>query len=354
VRLARRGSLAALVAASAAFLAAPPGEVPSGMATAIPSAAPDAGTAATAIPSAAPDAGAARADRWTALRPATLERSEVAAARIGRFVYVVGGFERKTGETTAAVERYDIRRNRWRRVRPMPLALNHTTAVAYRGKLYVQGGYLGARDLTAPTGELMRYDPAANRWRRLAAAPTARAAHAAAVIGNRLYVAGGANDSGSLRSLEIFDFRSERWLPGPSFPGPARNHTTGVASGGRFYVLGGRDSANFTAAERFDPRAGKWERLPGLRTPRGGIASARLRDGRIVVFGGEELGAGGTTIAPVELFDPHRRRWRRLPDMLTPRHGLGGVAFGDRVYAIEGGTSPGLFYSRAIEALDVR
>jgi hypothetical protein len=34
--------------------------------------------------------------------------------------------------------------------------------------------------------------------------------------------------------------------------------------------------------------------------------------------------------------------------------GLGGAARGRRVYAIEGGVSPGLSFSGAIEALDVR
>src|SRR4051794_16222160 len=89
--------------------------------------------------------GAARTAGWTPLRPATLERTEVAAARIGRYAYVVGGFERRSGVTTSAVERYDLRRDRWRRVRPMPLGLNHTTAVAYRGRLYVHGGYTARR-----------------------------------------------------------------------------------------------------------------------------------------------------------------------------------------------------------------
>ena len=40
--------------------------------------------------------------------------------------------------------------------------------------------------------------------------------------------------------------------------------------------------------------------------------------------------------------------------MRTPRHGLGGAALGNRVYAIEGGVEPGFSFSNAIEALDVR
>ena len=300
-----------------------------------------------------PRDGAARSDRWTPLRGSALERTEVAAARVGRFVYVVGGFINPGGATTAAVERYDIRRDRWRRMGDMPVALNHTTAVTLGRHVYVHGGYAGATGLDQPVATLLRYNPARDRWRRMRSSATPRAAHAAAAIGARLYVAGGANDTGSLRSLEIYDTRTGRWSTGPSFPGPARNHTTGVASGGRFYVLAGRDAGNLGNAERYDPRRRAWQELPPLRTPRGGIASARLPDGRIAVFGGERLTPGGTTIAEVELFDPRSGRWSSLPDLRTPRHGLGGVARGRRVYAIEGGTSPGLFFSDAIEFLDV-
>ena len=300
-----------------------------------------------------PRGGGARQDRWTPLAPAQLERTEVAAARIGRFVYVVGGFERASGRTVAAVERYDIRRDRWTRAPDMPVALNHPTAVAHRGRLYVHGGYSGEMDLSEPTGVLLRYHPQRRRWRRLPSSPTPRAAHALAAIRGRLYAAGGANDTGSLRSLEVYDIRRARWRRGPSFPGPARNHTTGVGSGGRFYVLAGRDAGNLANAERYDPRRRVWQELPPLRVARGGIASARLSDGRIVVFGGERLEPGGTTIAEVEMFDPRRRRWSSLPDMRTPRHGLGGVARGRRVYAIQGGPTPGFDFSNAIEYLDV-
>jgi N-acetylneuraminic acid mutarotase len=288
---------------------------------------------------------------WGALPPAALERSEVAAARVGNFIYVVGGFE--ATRTSPALERYDIRRRRWKRLRDMPLAVNHPTAVAYHGDVYVHGGYTANLGLDGTTGALQRYHPSRNRWSRLPSSPTPRAAHATAVIGHRLYAGGGANATGSLSSLEIYDFETRRWRRGPSFPPPARNHTTGVASGGRFYVLAGRDTQNFTAAARYDPSRRKWERLPPLHTPRGGIASARLSDGRIVVFGGEQLVAGGTTIAQVELFDPRTRRWSSLPDMRTPRHGLGGAALGRRVFAIEGGPTPGFAFTRTIEYLDV-
>lgn len=300
-----------------------------------------------------PREGAAETERWRALRDAPLERTEVAAARVGRFVYVAGGFESGDGTTTAAVERYDLSRDRWKRVRDMPVALNHATAVAHRGRVYVHGGYASPTGLQDPTTVLLRYDPARDRWRRLASSGVPRAAHAAAVVGERLYVAGGANDTGSLRSLEVYSFRRDRWTKGPSFPGPARNHTAGVATGGQFYVLAGRDGANLATAERYDPQRRSWQRLPPLRTARGGISAVRLRDGRIVVFGGEELQPGGRTIAAVELFDPRNRSWRSLPDMRTPRHGLGGAVLGRRVYAIEGGPSPGLFFSAAIEFLDV-
>jgi hypothetical protein len=40
--------------------------------------------------------------------------------------------------------------------------------------------------------------------------------------------------------------------------------------------------------------------------------------------------------------------------MRTPRHGLGVISRGSRVYAIEGGPTPGFDFSNKVEALDVR
>jgi N-acetylneuraminic acid mutarotase len=134
--------------------------------------------------------------------------------------------------------------------------------------------------------------------------------------------------------------------------GFAREHLAGAVAGGAFYVLAGRAAGrgNFKVAERYLPAKRRWERLPDMRKPRGGIGAAAV--GRaVVVVGGEEQSG---TIREVESYDPARRRWRRLPDLRTPRHGLGVISSGRRVYAIEGGREPGFYFSRAIEALDVR
>jgi non-specific serine/threonine protein kinase len=309
------------------------------------------GAVAVVIAIAASGDGTASTTRWKALHPALLERTEVAAARIGRFVYVVGGFSRSGNRTTNAVERYDIDRDRWKRVRPMPVGLNHTTAVAYAGDLYVMAGYASTTGLQDPVATLYRYRPTTNRWSKLPSAPSTRAAHTIGVIGHRLYVAGGARGGKALKTLEIYDFRKRTWSKGPNMH-TAREHLTGVVTGGYFYVLAGRarGAGNFKVAERYDPRKRRWQRLPDMKKPRGGIAAA-VAGKRIVVFGGEE--AGGT-IARVEQYNPSSRKWSRLPDMRTPRHGLGGVSRGRRVYAIEGGPMPGFHFSSAIEALDVR
>lgn len=294
----------------------------------------------------------AATDRWVALRGAKLFRTEVAAARIGRHVYVFGGFVRgRPGNpTTGALERYDIRRNRWKRLRSAPIGLNHAAAAAYRGRLYVHGGYRSRVGLRRTSGRLYRYNPRTNRWRWLRGAPRPRAAHALGVIRGRLYAAGGANEGRALDTMDVYSFRRRRWRRGPRMRTQPREHLAGTVSRGFLYVIAGRSNGvNFTDAERYNPRRGRWELLPDIQRERGGIAAAAVGR-RVVVFGGEET-AG--TIGEVEVYDPRTRRWTMLPRMLTPRHGLGGVARGRRVYAIEGGPEPGFAFSNAIEALDL-
>jgi hypothetical protein len=293
-----------------------------------------------------PTATAPRA-AWQELGAATIARTEVGAARVGGFAYVVGGYVPPSGATTAIVERYDLRRDRWRRVRPLPLALNHAAAASDDRHLYVVGGYTSG--LGGETATLLRYEPGRDRWTRLPDMPTARGALGAAITGGRLYAVGGARRGGeALRTVEVFDLRTRRWRTGPPMP-TAREHLAVTAAGGAVYAISGRTApaGNLAAVERLV--RGRWQRLPGVRHTRGGIA-ATPAGSEIILLGGEES-AG--TIRSVEAYAPARRRWRFLAAMPTPRHGLGAVTFRGRVFTFSGGTEPGLTYSARTEALRV-
>lgn len=80
------------------------------------------------------------------------------------------------------------------------------------------------------------------------------------------------------------------------------------------------------------------------------MAATATSNGLVVAVGGEEEGG---TFDEAEALDIGAGRWLTLPRLPTPRHGLGVVAEGTTVYVIAGGPEPGLFFSSAIEAIDL-
>jgi non-specific serine/threonine protein kinase len=307
---------------------------------------------------------------WFPVASTNIPRAEAAAATVRGQIYLAGGFT-IGGVTTNQVERYDPRRDRWRFVSPMPITLNHPAAVAHRGKLYVLGGYRqGVSNPGLPTQVLdatrafLRYDPETDRWSRLPAMPVPRAAAAAAVVGHRLFVAGGRAElpsvltsQGLLKRLDIYNFKTGRWRRGPDMHS-AREHVAGAAARGRFYVLAGRRSPEATAvAEKYVPRDHRWKRLPDMRVAHAGFPAVSV-DGRVIAFGSEEPGTREfRTAAPETEILLTRRKWFRLPSMRTPRGAVAGAAIGRRVFAITGIERPvttliGSF-STTVEALDL-
>jgi N-acetylneuraminic acid mutarotase len=302
------------------------------------------------------DAGAARAVRWTALPPSPSARTEVGAARVGRSIYVVGGFVPPDLSTTDEAARYDVASGAWSPVAPLPIAVNHPAVAAGAsrcgGAVYVYGGYSANGALSAEVDALQRFDPGTGRWTVLPGSGVPRGAATLVPVGCSLYAIGGVSAGAPQRLVQVFDIGRGVWRLGPSMR-VAREHLAGVAIGRRVIVFGGRSSGhNLAVAESLDTKSGKWSRLPSVPTPRSGFGAAVIR-GSAAVVGGEQLAEGTSTIAPVEALDPRTRRWRRLPSMLTPRHGLGVVSLGPRLFAVDGGPRPGGTYSDALETLRV-
>jgi len=66
----------------------------------------------------------------------------------------------------------------------------------------------------------------------------------------------------------------------------------------------------------------------------------------VLVFGGE---APLRIFNSTEMYEPAGNRWIALAPMPTPRHGIGAVAIGGRVYVPGGGTEPGFAASQVNE-----
>ncbi len=287
-----------------------------------------------------------------AATPVPVARTEVAAARLGNGIYVVGGLE-VDGSATDRVDRYDLDTGRWSQAPSLPEALHHAGTATFEGRLFVAGGYVvGTDSAWSETDKVWSLASGDDEWRAEPSLGNRRGAHGLAATGSRLVAFGGTSDGQVVGSVEILQAGTDDWRPAPPMS-TAREHTAAAALDGRVYAIAGRAGGletNLKTVESFDPSAfnGGWRDEPSLTTPRGGIGAAPVGEA-ICVVGGE---ATSGTIGSVECL--RGGAWMASGGLAEPRHGLGVVA-GDvgRLHVLAGGPQPGLFVSTAHEILDM-
>ena len=108
------------------------------------------------------------------------------------------------------------------------------------------------------------YDAARDIWEDRAPLPLGRAAHAAAVIGDRLYVAGGIGPDS--QRLQVYDAATDRWQVRTAMSQP-REHLAAATLNGKLYAIGGRwgGVGNVDLLEEYDPTADNWRLLPPMQ-----------------------------------------------------------------------------------------
>jgi hypothetical protein len=294
-----------------------------------------------------PKSPPAPAGRWRAEPESPRAQVEGSAVAIGPIIYTTNGSGPNDLNRVLA---YDTRTRQWSEPTETPTGLNHSEAATYHGDLYLAGGYLNGEE---PTNNFWQYDPQTNKWTQLPSMRDPRGAGGTVVIGDKLYVAGGAPQTFGVSSpvtpygtLEIYDFKTGEWDFGPEMPDP-RHHVASAALDGKMYVAGGRDSTDHSSDEfdRYDPVAEKWEVLPHL--PLGAATMGMVAvDGQIVIAGGEDQvnwENGGGWVTPTSwAFDPKTNEWHRLPDMAIERRAQGLAATDGRIYALMGSYCPGI------------
>jgi len=173
-------------------------------------------------------------------------RGAGAAAMIGRKIYFFGGMEltRTVDMGTHWALDLDNQSAGWKRLADMPNPRNHLTGIAYNGKVYAIGGHYQQEDRAVTQDEVDMYDPATNRWTRVAdtpVTPRSQTPGATFVWKDKIFVVGGADDTEhSTTRISAYSPLLNRWEDIGNLPA-ARRATDASFINGRIIVTTGND-----------------------------------------------------------------------------------------------------------------
>ncbi len=274
---------------------------------------------------------------WTTKAPMSTGRFLLTSSAVAGKIFVIGGQE-STGAIVGTVDEYNPLTDSWTQKSPMPTPRAILTASEVNGKNYVFGGDTIPAQITSRSNIVEEYDPATDTWRTRSPMPTARSWAASSAVNGKIYVIGGADNSGnSLNTVEEYDPATNTWATkAPMLT--VRAGLTVSAVNGKIYAIGG--GANYTdlgTVEEYDPAANTWKPKTSMLTPRSQITSSVINEKIYVIGGGNNTGF----LSVNEEYDPSTDTWTTKVPMPTPRQGLTSSAVNGKIYAIGGGNTTG-------------
>lgn len=182
--------------------------------------------------------------------PAGTQRGSSVVGTIDGKIVVAGGFR---GGAVGDVQIFDPAANAWTEGQPaVPMSRDHACGGVVNDKLYILGGRQGA--ITSQSTIVYEFTPGAG-WTERMGMPTARGGTACGVVGNRIVAVGGEGNmavaSGVFPQVEAYDATGNTWATLAPMPTP--RHGMGAAVvGNRVYVPGGADHQGFGAVATFE------------------------------------------------------------------------------------------------------
>ncbi len=295
-------------------------------------------------------------------------RHECSLVQAGDKFYLMGG--RENGKT---IDVYDYKTDTWTQiVDSPPLEFNHFQATEYEGLIWVIGAFTdNGYPNEQPAEYVWAFDPANKEWIQGPEIPENRRRGSAGLVihNGKFYISGGntiGHNGGYVNWFDEYDPATGTWTPLADAP-HARDHFHAAVIDDKMYLAGGRLSGsgggvfNPTVPEVdvYDFTNGSWSTLPvaqNIPTPRAAAAVANL-NGKLLVIGGEvkeEVVYGNLTsdaLAITEQYDPATQNWTRLPNLNFKRHGTQAIVSGNGVFVLAGSPKKGGGQQKKMEFL---
>lgn len=267
------------------------------------------------------------------------ERHENALVQAGNKFILLGGRGLKP------IDIYDTQTQEWTEGAQPPFEIHHIQAVELDGLVYVVGAMTGGWPYETPLSHILIYDPVLDKWGTGPEIPENRRRGAAGTVvyDGKIYVACGiinGHTSGWVSWLDEFDPKTNKWRELPNAP-RSRDHIHAAVVDDKLVVAGGRRSGygsggfetTISETNIYDFDTGEWTELPSpdgdIPTERAGIATA-VHQNNVVIIGGES-GSQQTAHNEVESLDLSTGTWKSLPILNRGRHGTQAINVGDMI-----------------------
>lgn len=288
---------------------------------------------------------------WKLLQPDNecTNRHENSLAAVGDKIILLGG------RGVKPVEVYDIKTNSWTKLIETPLEISHFQAITYKNEVWVLNAFTGSYPHETPIPDVYIFNLEKNEWRKGPSIPEdrQRGSGGAFVYRDKIYMVCGEIDGhwdGTVAWLDEYDPKTNTWKTLPDAP-HVRDHVGAAVVGDKLYLAGGRRSSAKTnqvlstteaAVDVYDFKTGKWTTLDAslnLPTLRGGPPVVVWND-KVVVLGGES-DKQQPSHSEAEAFNPSTMKWEKLANMNIGRHGTGAVNVAGKIYIIAGSGNRG-------------
>ena len=242
---------------------------------------------------------------------------------------------------------YNTASKAWFQVLNYPYCMNGVSLAIVRGQLTGIGG----NGDNGYTNKLFSFQAGVQKWSEIfPPMPSTRANASVLVIGNKLIVIGGKNETTSLKTTDVMDIDTRQWYTSRLELPEAVKEASITIHEDRVYMLGGsgdRKRAVYTCPIRdltlpkSTPFAGgsrpagavlKWSRIANLPADYSSCVSFH---GNLLAIGGEDSGNNSTTA--IHAYDPSTNTWKLTNHMLTGRSRCFAVVLPDGQLMVVGG-----------------
>ena len=282
-------------------------------------------------------------------------RHEAAYVQVGNKFYLLGGRENDSN-----VNIYNPATDSWTIGADAPFPVHHAQALEYDGLIYMVGAFQDNNFPNEnPNPNIVIYDPLADQWLTGPAIPNnrLRGSMGAVVYQDKIYVVNGltnGHSSGWVNWFDVFDPRTNQWSTLPNSP-RARDHFHAAVIGDKLYVAGGRRSGQQNTflptvgeVDVFNFQTNSWSTLPNNIPTQRAASTTAVLGSELIIIGGEQ--SSGLANNQTEALNVSTNNWRTLAPMLQGRHGTQAIVNNNGIYVASGSPNVGGGDTRTQEA----